>query len=112
MSNEPSQLQIETIIGNTVSQDRERLKAVEVLGENAATKVDIERLEGKINLKHQEMKTHVSDVASKVKDEISELETSTLKQILSSFIAIVAIASPIVTGILIALLNYILNKLG
>ena len=112
MSNGPSQSQIETIIGNTISYDRERLKAVEIRGENAATQVDIERLEGKINLKHQEMITHVSEVVSKVGKEVSELETSTLNQILRSFIAIVAIASPIVTGILIALLNYFLNKSG
>ena len=74
MANEHSQSQIETIIGNTISQDRERLKAVEVRGENAATKIDIERLKGEINSNHIELQKFISD-------EVSELEIKTLETI-------------------------------
>ena len=114
MTNGPSQneIQIRTIIGDTVSEDRQRLREMEVRGEFAASKTELERLQGKINSNHQELQKFISDKVSDVSKEVSELEVKTLNQYIGSMTTLLAIAAPILAGVIFFLLDLFLSRGG
>ena len=88
---------------NTLIDSRERIAAKEAREKCVATQADISDLEGKINANHQEMQKFISDA-------VSQSEIKTLKQFISTWATGVTIAVPVLSGIILALLNSLLSK--
>ena len=88
---------IENIVDQFVN-NRERIAAIEAREKYAATQADIIGLEGKINSNHQEMQKFINDA-------VSRSEIRTLKQFISTWATGVTIAVPLLSGIILALLN-------
>ena len=81
----------------------ERLAILEEHSQHVATESDIARLEGKID-------TSVEMLKGFIQEAVSQSEIRTLKQFVRSWTTGAAIVIPVLTGIVIALLNFILPE--
>ncbi len=81
----------------------ERLAILEEHRQHVATDKDMMRLEGKID-------TSVEMLKGFIQDAVSQSEIRTLKQFVRSWTTGAAIVIPVLTGIIIAFLNFILPE--
>ena len=81
----------------------ERLAILEEHRQHVATDKDMMRIEGKID-------TSVEMLKGFIQDAVSQSEIRTLKQFVRSWTTGAAIVIPVLTGIIIAFLNFILPK--
>ena len=81
----------------------ERLAILKEHRQHVATDKDMMRLEGKID-------TSVEMLKGFIQDAVSQSEIRTLKQFVRSWTTGAAIVIPVLTGIIIAFLNFILPK--
>lgn len=97
MATENSQEQTGTIVDSFATRSRdERIAAIEAHKEYAATQVDIQRLEGKINTNHQELQKIIIDA-------VSQTEIKTLKRFITFWVT--------VAGLVISIASTILSKI-